>query len=1063
MKEEITNLLSKIDLTQLRAVDHALAASLRNSELSGELWLAGENIALNTLVLIEDKIYKFDADDVDGIIEEPINLCGYILWSAAQRKQQNGIKNSDLTLVDDACYLAIKAIIAFLYCANIANANSINKNIREWSVSNKSYELFMDIVESICSLKVKEHSYSSSVQLITYYKNAMDSDTSDYLNLVELMQEDLREISDGVSSNSVSSLCYSFQTITRWLTELLASRVIRKYLPDNRSSIRYITSIKKHGPFYLFPSQRIAFNKLHSSSLDTNLLITYPTSTGKTFLGEVFGLQPILEDIEGITVLLVPLRALVTQNRLNEKLRNRLEGTGVKFISAMGGYMNEIEDLEEITSPIFIVATLEAFDYIWRTKSHVRKNTKSVIIDEFQLIEQTGRGILLECMCANFMDYKLHGSLKRIVLLSAVVDQTKHLQEWLDISEDNVLHTFWKATKTRFEIQTNDYVAEYIIDDNSTTKKHVLDRWDSSSGVQQQASKKNRKKRNQNTEKIHHATAHLAINTFRKLNGTTLVVCNSRTTTRLIAMHAILILRGKNESELQITRVVQELLDLIDVKYPEFSFLKTSIRYGICFHNSELPYQVREKLEDIIDTGYFKVVASTTTLAEGVNLPFRAVILENWTWSDADKGKPFKPLLVRNIIGRAGRAGYHVEGDAIFADNIRARRISNPLEVLQSALQSKDVELVSSLISVDLDIYGQYLLEPNNNYDKWRLAESIKTRATTQSCLASYISQKNLENPVDDFISRLYVFDLDRNKSQILENQLANYLEKQLDESTKNKLLTRNSPVRLTTLGELANETGLALESCGLILDFLQDPSLPSKPSRSSKLIKQFNLYWSPILDACFHSLRNTLELQSSWLKDGEKYGSIIKNDTLFLFMTAWCSGWSYSSIIWLLKYRKGNQSAKWKWPIDDLTSDINLISDLLSVQQFCASWFSYQWHWILSGATRLASSENSTIIEDLQNLASKLRYGVSSELAVSIIVEEDFPGNRTHAQIISQLILQARGIETTTINELFELENLPTREDLLTISLDQDGYSRIDPQTAQIIADWFRQRNIPF
>src|SRR5439155_12137594 len=62
-------------------------------------------------------------------------------------------------------------------------------------------------------------------------------------------------------------------------------------------------------------------------------------------------------------------------------------------------------------------------------------------------------------------------------------------------------------------------------------------------------------------------------------------------------------------------------------------------------------------------------VAATTTLAEGVDLPFRCTILVDWlTWQGTEQ-RPIPSLLFRNVAGRCGRAGVFTEGDTIIFDN----------------------------------------------------------------------------------------------------------------------------------------------------------------------------------------------------------------------------------------------------------------------------------------------------------------------------------------------------------------------------------------------------------
>src|SRR5208337_2404592 len=93
------------------------------------------------------------------------------------------------------------------------------------------------------------------------------------------------------------------------------------------------------------------------------------------------------------------------------------------------------------------------------------------------------------------------------------------------------------------------------------------------------------------------------------------------------------------------------------------------LRRGVAYHNSTVPQEVRELIEESVKQRALKVVCSTTTLAEGVDLPFRVTIIADWLTWDVGKQKPMTGLLFRNVAGRCGRAGIYTEGDTIIFDN----------------------------------------------------------------------------------------------------------------------------------------------------------------------------------------------------------------------------------------------------------------------------------------------------------------------------------------------------------------------------------------------------------
>ena len=101
-----------------------------------------------------------------------------------------------------------------------------------------------------------------------------------------------------------------------------------------------------------------------------------------------------------------------------------------------------------------------------------------------------------------------------------------------------------------------------------------------------------------------------------------------------------------------------------------------------------------------------RIVAATTTLAEGVDLPFRVTILADWLTFDGEKSRPMESLLFKNIAGRCGRAGQFTEGDTIIFDNpVGDAQLTSPMRrsVLQEEIFFPDSQpvLTSAISGLD--------------------------------------------------------------------------------------------------------------------------------------------------------------------------------------------------------------------------------------------------------------------------------------------------------------------------------------------------------------------------
>ena len=81
------------------------------------------------------------------------------------------------------------------------------------------------------------------------------------------------------------------------------------------------------------------------------------------------------------------------------------------------------------------------------------------------------------------------------------------------------------------------------------------------------------------------------------------------------------------------------------------------IRRGVAYHHGALPTDVQAEIEDAARSGQIRCLVATATLTEGVNLPFKAVVVASLGYG---AGANFVPIIdarrLVNALGRAGRA-----------------------------------------------------------------------------------------------------------------------------------------------------------------------------------------------------------------------------------------------------------------------------------------------------------------------------------------------------------------------------------------------------------------------
>lgn len=113
------------------------------------------------------------------------------------------------------------------------------------------------------------------------------------------------------------------------------------------------------------------------------------------------------------------------------------------------------------------------------------------------------------------------------------------------------------------------------------------------------------------------------------------------------------------------------------------------LRKGVAYHHAALPVDIQIEIENAVRSREIDIVCATTTLAEGVNLPVRTVVIAERGYYD---GTAYVPLIdaaaLLNAAGRAGRAGRETEGWVIVAHEAYA---PSPRSALLSLDQDQDV------------------------------------------------------------------------------------------------------------------------------------------------------------------------------------------------------------------------------------------------------------------------------------------------------------------------------------------------------------------------------------
>ena len=213
---------------------------------------------------------------------------------------------------------------------------------------------------------------------------------------------------------------------------------------ENKFPNAYLGRLVSDNPM-LLPSQYEAITAHGILSQDRNLLISLPTGTGKTLLGELALLSALGRD-PGLACYIAPYVALGRQ--VIDRIHHHVP-LGVRVTPLMGGY-KEPSALEPELQQEVVVATPERFDALLRLRPDLMPLIRCVVFDEAHMVANDQRGIRLEGLITRLKLGALANEwAPRFILLSAVLSNTEELAHWLNITGDDVVRGTWRPTAKR--------------------------------------------------------------------------------------------------------------------------------------------------------------------------------------------------------------------------------------------------------------------------------------------------------------------------------------------------------------------------------------------------------------------------------------------------------------------------------------------------------------------------------------------------------------------------------------------------------------------------------------
>lgn len=390
-----------------------------------------------------------------------------------------------------------------------------------------------------------------------------------------------------------------------------------------------------------------------------NFLIAIPTASGKTFIAELACLQHVLQ-FKGQVIYLTPLKALALEKFHDFK---RFEAFGISTGITIGDY--DSADTHLFERHQIIVSTNEKIDSLLRHNPAIMKQRVSLlVIDECHLIDEASRGPTLETLIVKIK--RLNPTIQ-MVALSATVQNAEELASWL---QANLILSNWRSVP----------VEEYFCNQFGVVTHRLTNAT--------------------RTIPAKSIIESLVLETLSD-KGQVLIFANSRKNAQSIAHKLKDAIKDylSSADEKKIMNAISSLQTKEQLGDKTSKSLGALLKLGIGFHHAGLSSSQRIIVETLFKQGIIKIIVATPTLAAGINLPARRVIISSiWRFSTiTGRMVPIKVMDYEQMRGRSGRPRYDTYGESfIIASSERDEQIvfdkyfsADNLEPIESKLSAK--------------------------------------------------------------------------------------------------------------------------------------------------------------------------------------------------------------------------------------------------------------------------------------------------------------------------------------------------------------------------------------
>lgn len=465
---------------------------------------------------------------------------------------------------------------------------------------------------------------------------------------------------------------------------------LKEVLPyeTKENQIKVVAFIRQKtgiGQYFLFNSQFKAIFEDRILQKENHQILSMPTGAGKTLLAHLLILKQLLlrPSPRSKIIYLVPTRALAHEKLSEFEEFFSKKGMDYRVCKITGEILIESEEVLEKND--ILIMTQEKFDILMREENFFGFPIDSIISDEFHNVYLDYRGIRLQLSLERFKRNPQNKETK-LFLISAIlpiIDQ-ENISRWL-YPEDNefsvIFQTDWQPTFTRrgyFDFLEESTNSQWNIQFNDGR-----------------------------TLRIPAPPKKIQLNWINKASAYVAAQLSQDDQVYLYSSYRMGILDraedvAKYLEKINITYIDHEkkqesLKKIKKIIGPNHQFVSL-FEKGVAVHHGHLPLAIRNIIENAISNKAVPVVCSTSTLAQGVNLPIKSIVIPK----PQSRKELMEMGLFLNLIGRAGRPGKTEEGQVVLLTSKKQKKgyPDFPKSVLDKFLTAKSNDISENLSPV---------------------------------------------------------------------------------------------------------------------------------------------------------------------------------------------------------------------------------------------------------------------------------------------------------------------------------------------------------------------------